>query len=318
MSGCLHQGFPRRAVLAGGALAGAALLPGGAIAATARQLFKIIPSSGERLPVIGVGTNAFGVSDPAEVTARRQVLARLPELGGRLIDTAQSYGTSEAVIGEQLAGLGNRARLFLATKTAMGGDYSHPAAVIDRSFAALRTERIDLLQIHNLAGLDQLMPAVLDYKRRGKVRYVGITTSTDNQYPGLIAALERYPFDFVQVDYSIDNRSAEQAVLPLAARKRLAVITNMPLGGRRGANLIMRSAGKPLPAWAGEIGVTSWAQFFLKYNVSHPAVTVAIPGTTKLRHLEDNQQAGRGVLPDAMMRRRMEDYWTSVSGRGRE
>lgn len=319
MSDFSHDGFQRRAILAGGALAGAAaILPSGAIAATARPILKTIPASGERLPVIGVGTNAFGVADPAEIAARREVLAKLPELGGSLIDTAQSYGTSEAVIGEQVAGIGNRAKLFLATKTAMGADYSSPAAVIDRSFAALRTERIDLLQIHNLAGVEQLMPALLDYKKRGKVGYVGITTSTDNQYPGLIAALERYPFDFVQVDYSIDNRSAEQALLPLAQRKRLAVITNMPLGGRRGANLITRSAGKPLPPWAGEIGVTSWAQYFLKYNVSHPAVTAAIPGTTKLRHLEDNQQAGRGVLPDAMMRRRMEDYWTSISGGGPE
>lgn len=319
MSDFSHDGFQRRAILAGGALAGAAaMLPSGAIAATARPILKTIPASGERLPVIGVGTNAFGVADSAEIAARREVLAKLPELGGSLIDTAQSYGTSEAVIGEQVAGIGNRAKLFLATKTAMGADYSSPAAVIDRSFAALRTERIDLLQIHNLAGVEQLMPALLDYKKRGRVGYVGITTSTDNQYPGLIAALERYPFDFVQVDYSIDNRSAEQAVLPLAQRKRLAVITNMPLGGRRGANLITRSAGKPLPPWAGEIGVTTWAQYFLKYNVSHPAVTAAIPGTTKLRHLEDNQQAGRGVLPDAMMRRRMEDYWTSISGGGPE
>lgn len=315
MSDFSCEGFQRRTVLAGGILAGvAAMLPGGAIAATARPILKTIPTSGERLPVIGVGTNAFGVADPAEIAARREVLAKLPELGGSLVDTAQSYGASEAVIGEQVTAIGNRAKLFLATKTAMGGDYSKPAAVIDRSFAALRTERIDLLQIHNLAGLEQLMPALLDYKKGGKVRYVGITTSTDNQYPGLIEALERYPFDFVQVDYSIDNRSAEQAVLPLAQRKRLAVITNMPLGGRRGANLITRSAGKPLPPWAGEIGVTSWAQYFLKYNVSHPAVTAAIPGTTKLRHLEDNQQAGRGVLPDAGMRRRMEDYWVSISG----
>lgn len=313
------RGIARRAVLVNGALAGAAVaLPGRASAAaptaSARRILKTIPATGEKLPVIGIGTNAFGVSDAAGIAARREVLARLPELGGSVIDTAQSYGTSEAVIGDQVAGIGNRAKLFLATKTAMRGDYADPAAVLDRSFAQLRTDRIDLLQIHNLAGLEQLMPAFLDYKRRGKLRYIGITTSIDSQYPGLMAAMNRYPFDFIQVDYSIDNRSAEQAVLPLAAAKRMAVLVNMPLGGRRGTNLIGRSAGKPLPPWAGEIGVTSWAQYFLKYNVSHPAVTAAIPGTTNLRHLEDNQQAGRGVLPNAAMRKRMEDYWAGVAG----
>lgn len=314
MSDFMGEGVSRRTVLAGGAAVGAAaLLPGAACAATAgAPILKAIPSSGEQLPVIGIGTNAFGVSDPVEVAARREVLAKLPELGGKLVDTAQSYGTSEAVIGEQVAAIGNRDRLFLATKTAMQGDFANPAAVLDRSFAALRTQRIDLLQIHNLAGLEQLMPAYLEYKRAGKLRYIGLTTSQDNQYEGLAAAMNRYPFDFVQVDYSIDNRSAEETILPLALTKKMAVLVNMPLGGRRGTNLIGRSAGKALPPWAGEIGVTSWAQYFLKYIVSHPAVTVAIPGTTKLRHLEDNQQAGRGVLPDAAQRKRMEDYWASL------
>lgn len=304
----------RREALAAGAVASAALGLGSASwGATPRPILKPIPASGERLPVIGVGTNAFGVSDPAEVAARREVLAKLPELGGKLVDTAQGYGTSEAVIGEQVAGIGNRSKLFLATKTAMRGDFANAKAVVDKSFADLRTDRIDLLQIHNLAGLEELMPTLLDYKKAGKIRYVGLTTSIDGQYPGLIAAMNRYPFDFVQVDYSIDNRGAEQDVLPLAARKRMAVLINMPLGGRRGTNLIGKSAGKALPPWAGEIGVTSWAQYFLKYIVSHPAVTVAIPGTTKLRHLEDNQQAGRGVLPNAAMRTRMEQYWASLA-----
>lgn len=306
--------FSRRDVIAGGTLAGAALmLPGAACAATAgTPILKAIPSSGEKLPVIGIGTNAFGVTDPAELAARREVLAKLPDLGGKLVDTAQSYGASEVVIGGHVADIGNRPKLFLATKTAMQGDFANPAAVLDRSFAALRTDRIDLLQIHNLAGLEQLMPTYLEYKRARKLRYIGITTSVDGQYAGLVAAMNRYPFDFVQVDYSIDNRSAEDAVLPLAAQKKMAVLTNMPLGGRRGTNLIGKSAGKPLPPWAGEIGVTSWAQYFLKYNVSYPAVTAAIPGTTKLRHLEDNQQAGRGVLPNAAQRKRMEDYWASL------
>lgn len=306
--------WTRREALAASAVGAAALgLGPTSWAAATKPILKPIPSSGERLPVIGVGTNAFGVSDAAEVAARREVLARLPELGGKVVDTAQSYGTSEVVIGEQVAGIGNRAKLFLATKTAMRGDFANPKAVVDKSFADLRTDRIDLLQIHNLAGLDELMPTLLEYKKAGKIRYVGLTTSVDAQYPGLIAAMNRYPFDFVQVDYSIDNRSAEAEVLPLAARKRMAVLVNVPFGGRRGTNLIGKSAGKALPPWAGEIGVTSWAQYFLKYIVSHPAVTAAIPGTTKLRHLEDNQNAGRGVLPNAAMRTRMEQYWASLA-----
>jgi aryl-alcohol dehydrogenase-like predicted oxidoreductase len=305
----------RRQAIAAGIAAGAAfgLGPIAAAADGPAPILKAIPRTGEKLPAIGVGTNAFGVSDPAEIAARREVLARLPELGGSVVDTAQMYGTSEAVIGEQVAQIGNRHKLFLATKTAVRGDFAKPEAIIDKSFADLRTDRIDLMQIHNLAGIDELTPALFDYKRADKLRYVGLTTSSDGQYPGLIAAMNKYPFDFVQVDYSLENRNAEAEVLPLAASKGMAVLVNMPLGGRRGSNLIGRSAGKPLPPWAGEIGVASWAQYFLKYVVSHPAVTAAIPGTTKLRHLEDNQQAGRGALPDAATRRRMEAYWEGLA-----
>jgi aryl-alcohol dehydrogenase-like predicted oxidoreductase len=306
----------RRAVLAGGTVAGAALALEATVPAWAQgtgnaPILKPIPKTGEKLPVIGVGTNAYGVSDPAEVAARREVLSRLPELGGKVVDTAQAYGTSEAVIGEQVAAIGNRAKLFLATKTANSGDFADPKAIVEKSFAALRTDKIDLLQVHSLAGLAQLMPVLLDYKKAGRVRYVGVSTSADNQYPALVEAMNTYPFDFIQVDYSIENRGAEEAILPLALAKKMAVLNNMPFGGRR-ATLISQAAGKPLPSWAGEIGVTSWPQFFLKYIVSHPAVTAAIPGTTKITHLEDNQKAGRGVLPDAAMRRRMEDYWASL------
>lgn len=314
MTGTFSFHATRRQAIAAGAATGAALGLG-PIAWAAEgpaPILKPIPKTGELLPVIGVGTNAFGVSDPLEIPARREVLAKLPELGGKVVDTAQSYGTSEVVIGAQVAEIGNREKLFLATKTAMRGDFTDPKAVIDKSFTDLRTDWIDLMQIHNLAGLDELTPTLLDYKQAGKFRYVGLTTSVDAQYPGVIAAMNKYPFDFVQVDYSIENRTAEAEVLPLAASKGVAVLVNMPLGGRRGTNLIGKSAGKPLPPWAGEIGVTSWAQYFLKYLVSHPAVTAAIPGTTKLRHLEDNQQAGRGVLPDAAMRTRMEEYWAGL------
>jgi aryl-alcohol dehydrogenase-like predicted oxidoreductase len=272
-----------------------------------------IPSTKEKLPVIGVGTNAFGVSAPEEIAARREVLAKLPELGGAIVDTAQAYGTSEAVIGELVASLGNRSKLFLATKTPLSGDVSNAKETLEKSFQALRTDKIDLLQIHNVHGIAELLPLYQEYKKAGRVRYLGVTTSQDVQYPQLVEAMKKHDFDFVQVDYSIDNRSAEQDVLPLAQSKGMAVLVNMPLGGRRGGNLIGKTAGRELPKWAADIDVTSWAQFFLKYDVSHPAVTAAIPGTTKLSHLEDNQKAGRGRLPDAAMRRKMEEFFASLA-----
>jgi aryl-alcohol dehydrogenase-like predicted oxidoreductase len=303
----------RRTVLKTGVLATVGFTVGGASFAqegTLPLITKPIPSTKERLPVIGVGTNAFGVSDPAELAARREVLKRMPELGGTVVDTAQAYGTSESVIGEQVEQLGNRSKLFLATKTPLAGDVSNAAEVIERSFRNLRTDKIDLLQIHNVHGVEALMPAFLEQKKAGRIRYIGITTSVDAQYPQLIEAMKKYPFDFVQVDYSIENRSAEEQVLPLAASRGMAVLVNVPFGGRRGGNLFGKVAGRELPKWAAEADITSWAQFLLKYVVSHPAVTVAIPGTTKVSHLEDNQRAGRGRLPDEDMRKRMHAFWT--------
>jgi aryl-alcohol dehydrogenase-like predicted oxidoreductase len=261
------------------------------------------------LPVIGIGTNAFGVSDSAELASRHEVLKRLPELGGSVVDTAQAYGASETVIGTALAQIGNRSKIFIATKTPTGGDVSSAAETIERSFRNLKTDKIDLLQIHNVHGVEELLPAMLDLKKSGRIRYVGITTSQDGQYPELVAAMKKHPFDFVQVDYSIDNRTAETDVFPVAVDKGMAVLVNMPLGGRRGGNLMGRVSGRELPKWAAAIDVSSWAQFFLKYDISHPAVTVAIPGTTKVNHLEDNQRAARGRLPDAAMRKKMEEFW---------
>lgn len=311
-----RMNLSRRAVLKGGVLATMGLtVSGGAFAADKALplITKPIPSTKEPLPVIGIGTNAFGVSDPAELAARHDVLKRLPQLGGAVVDTAQAYGTSESVIGAAVAELGNRDKLFLATKTPLGGDVSNAAAIIQRSFDNLRTDKIDLLQIHNVHGVEALLPAMLDLKKAGKIRYVGITTSVDGQYPELIAAMKKHPFDFVQVDYSIDNRTAEKDVFPVAVDKGMAVLVNMPLGGRRGGNLMSKVSGRELPKWAADIDVTSWAQFFLKYDISHPAVTAAIPGTTKVSHLEDNQRAARGRLPDAAMRKRMEEYWASAT-----
>ena len=276
---------------------------------------KPIPSTGEQLPVIGLGTNAYSVNTPEQMAPLRDVLQRMGQLGGTVIDTARAYGRSEAVIGELVEGLGTRKQFFLATKTPIGGDFSSPDAVLDVSFKALRADVIDLMQIHMMAGLKEMMPVFDKAKAAGRIRYIGISTSSDNQYDALLAAMKTYPLDFVQVDYSIDNRNAAESVLALAQERKVGVLINVPFGGRgRGAaSTFARVKGRELPDWAAEFDASSWAQVFLKYIVSHPAVTVTIPGTTQVRNLEDNQAAGRGRLPDAAMRRRIEQYWDSLT-----
>lgn len=306
--------FSRRDVLRAGILgAGAvALRPGlQARAAQSAPILKAIPSSGEKLPVIGLGTNAYGVTDAAELASRKEVLRTMSGLGGRVIDTAAAYGRSEEVIGELLASLGNRKDYFLATKTPMGS-IGNLRSAIDDSFRRLRTDHIELLQVHNMNDADQQLPAFNEYKQANKIRYLGVTTSQDGQYGEMARVMRAHQLDFIQVDYSLGNRSAEEKILPLAQERGIAVLANVPLGGRRGS-LISNIGDKPLPPWASEIDATSWAQLLLKYVVSHPAVTCAIPGTTKLKHAEDNQAAGRGRLPDAAMRRKMEQYWESIA-----
>jgi aryl-alcohol dehydrogenase-like predicted oxidoreductase len=268
---------------------------------------KPIPASGERLPVIGLGTDAFRADVRDDIRAEIQ---RMTELGGSVIDTAASYGDSEELIGEALASLGTRNRIFLATKL-VGGESlfsSGPtgAASLERSVERLRTKRIDLLQVHNLNGTEALIPQMQQWKKAGRIRYIGATTSRVGQHADLAAAMRAYPLDFVQVDYSIADRDAAETVLPLALERRVAVLVNLPFGR---SSLFREAAGRRLPDWAAQIDVASWAQYFLKYVISHPAVTCAIPGSTQVGHLVDNQSAGRGRMPDAAMRRRMEEYW---------
>jgi aryl-alcohol dehydrogenase-like predicted oxidoreductase len=309
--------FSRRRVLQAGMAAGVAATMGSSIASAASApakpgvLMRTIPSTGEKIPAVGVGTNAYGVTSAEDLAELRKVLQAMPELGGRVIDTAQAYGTSEEVIGKLLADLGNRDKFFLATKTPLAGDIAGGAAVLDRSFRRLQVSKIDLLQIHNVYGLDELMPHFLEYKQAGKIRYIGITTSVDRQYEQMKSALAKYKFDFMQIDYSIGDRSAADALLPMAQEKGIAVINNTPFGGR-GRSYFPRVAGKALPDFAKDLDAATWAQFFLKYNLSHPAITVAIPGTTTMAYLEDNQAGGRGRLPDAGQRRKMEEFWDSL------
>jgi len=306
----------RREALTAGLAAGAAALalrpspaaddPGKALP----LIMRPIPTSGERLPVIGVGTNKYGVSSPDEVAARRAVLARLPELGGSVVDTAPIYGLSESLIGEQVASIGNRDRLFLASKV-MASDADAAKASFEETLRRLKVPRIDLLQVHNLVGVDSVLPLLQEWKKTGKIRYYGVTTSSPGQHARMLEIMRRQPLDFIQVDYSIGNRLAADAVLPAAQERGIAVLLNEPLGGRRGGNALTQVAGRMLPEWAADIDARSWAQFFLKYAISHPAVTCAIPGTTSVAHLEDNQLGGRGRVPDAALRKRMEQFWDS-------
>jgi aryl-alcohol dehydrogenase-like predicted oxidoreductase len=318
----MSSGISRRSVVQAGLAAGIGMAVSGRWAAAADlakqgganlpAITKKIPSTGESLPVVGLGTNQYSVTAPEEIAARREVLKNFPELGAKVIDTARGYGESEVVIGNLLKELGNRDKIFLATKTSIRGEIPPGDQELELALQRLQTDRIDLLQVHNFNGIDTVFPRMLEWKQAKKIRYVGITTSTDEQYPQVLDALNKLKLDFLQVDYSIDNRGAEEKILPLAREKGVAVLINVPLGGRRGS-VLAKVAGKPLPAWAAEYDASSWAQLFLKYNISHPAVTAVIPGTTKLAHLQDNQLAGRGRLPDAKGRKRIEELWATIA-----
>jgi aryl-alcohol dehydrogenase-like predicted oxidoreductase len=297
---------------------GAAWASRPAAAAQAPLITKAIPATGQRLPVIGVGTNSFTESKREEL---RGVLKRLVELGGSVVDTAPLYGDSELVIGELLAELNIRDRIFLASKLTAGPMNAPPPNIdpgsygqqsLDRSLERLKTDHLDLLQVHNLQGVEQLWPQLRAWKKSGKIRYIGITTAMPGQHAEMIGLMRKYPVDFVQVDYSIANRDAAMSVFPVALERRIAVIANVPFGGRAGANLMM-SQERALPPFAAEWGATDWPQLLLKYVVSQPAVTCTIAGSTKVEHLEDNQAAGRGELPDAAARRRLEQYWDQAA-----
>jgi len=304
----------RRDFIAAGAVVGAGAWLGAAEPATPASLplvTKVIPSSGERIPAVGLGTDALreGVRD--EIRAE---IKRMSELGGKVIDTAAAYGDSEALIGDALAAEGLRERIFLATKLVADGAGERGGASGAESFARslerLKTSRVELLQVHNLRGVAALIPLMQQWKQAGKIGYIGVTTSRGSQHSEMLEAMRSYPLDFIQVDYSIANRDAAEAILPLALERRIAVLVNLPFGR---SSLFREAAGRALPDWAADIDVKSWAQFFLKYVISHPAVTCAIPGSTQVGHLEDNQAAAHGRLADAAMRRRMEEYWDRKS-----
>ncbi len=304
--GLTRRQFIGNAVAAGGI---AALGPAG-IARSDDLIMKAIPSTGERIPVIGLGTNRYGVGDATEARAPLELaLAKFAELGGTVIDTAPMYRSSESVLGDLIGKLGLRDELFIATKADESEGGSATRAQMQRSLDRLHTASFDLMQVHNLIAWREALPVMRDWKAEGLVRYVGITTSREAQYDEFVRVMETEELDFVQVNYSLEQRLAAERILPLAADRGMAVMINRAFGGGR---LFEQVGDAPLPDWANAFGATSWAQFLLKYAVSHPAATVAIPGMTKARHVEDNMQAARGRLPDADERQRMEAFFDAL------
>jgi diketogulonate reductase-like aldo/keto reductase len=273
------------------------------------MLTRTVPSSGERLPVIGLGTwRAFDVD--LSTDSRRQleeVLSLFVKLGGRVIDSSPMYGRAEEVIGELTSALGIREKLFLATKVWTRGKQGGIQS-IEHSMALLRTNRIDLIQVHNLVDVNTQLATLQEWKQQGRIRYIGITHYESRALSEIEKLMRTEKFDFLQINYSLMEPEVEGRVLSLAQERGIAVIANRPFGA---GDLFSKVRSKPLPDWAAEFDCRSWAQFFLKWIVANPEVTCVIPATDKPRHLEDNMQGGIGRLPDAKMRRRMVELVSS-------
>jgi diketogulonate reductase-like aldo/keto reductase len=295
---------PRRRALLAAIAAGAAVKP--TFAAMA-WITKNIPSTGEALPVIGIGTwQAFDVRD--DTSALREVMKIFSAMGGRVVDSSPMYGAAESVVGELVDELGLREKLFFATKVWTSGR-AEGIRQMENSFKRMRVKRMDLLQVHNLVDVETHTKTLLEMKAADRTRYIGITHYTASAHDEIERRLKPGAYDFVQINYSLGERNAEKRLLSVAQDRKVAVIANRPFA--EGA-LFRRVKGKALPPWAAELGIESWAQYFLKWIVSHPAVTCAIPGTGNPRHMSDNLAAGHGPLPDPAARKRMAAYFESL------
>lgn len=274
------------------------------------MLTRAIPSSGEKLPVIGLGTwKVFDVGDSAEArTPLEEVLRTFVQHGGRVIDSSPMYGKSEEVIGALAAKLQLRDKLFFATKVWTRGQQTGIESM-ERSFARMQTKRVDLMQVHNLVDVATQLATMRDWKAQGRIRYLGITHYESGAFADVEKILRSEKLDFLQINYSMMEREAEQRILPLARERGVAVIINRPFGG---GDLFKKARAKSLPDWAAEFDCRSWAQFFLKWIVANSAVTCAIPATGNVQHLEDNLQGGVGRMPDAKMRQRMVEFAASL------
>jgi diketogulonate reductase-like aldo/keto reductase len=267
------------------------------------MLFREIPSTGEKLPAVGLGTfGSFDVgTSPNERQPLREVLRQFVGLGGKVIDTSPMYGKAEGVIGDLTNELRLRDQVFLATKVWTTGR-KEGVASMERSLGRLRATRLDLMQVHNLVDLETQLATARDWKEQGRVRYIGVTHYVESALPELEKVLQREKLDFIQINYSIAEREAEERVLPLARDRGVAVLINRPFAQ---GDLFSRLRSKPLPSWAKEFDCSSWAQFLLKWILANESVTCAIPATSNPRHLQDNMAGGVGRLPDQKTRSRM-------------
>jgi aryl-alcohol dehydrogenase-like predicted oxidoreductase len=277
-------------------------------------LQRAVPSTGEMLPVIGLGSSAtFSQSARAEeIDALTQVIRTMVDQGARVFDTAPSYGASEQVAGDIANTLGVADRIFWATKVNVAGrgdgaaDPAAARAQIEASFQKFRVPKVDLIQVHNLADIPTQLGILKELKREGRIRYLGVTSTSDRQYPQLEEVMRNEPLDFIGVDYAIDNRNVEETILPLAIERKIGVLVYVPFGRTR---LFQRVAGQETPpAWAREFDAATWAQFFIKYVLGHPAVTVVTPATSQAGHMADNIGGGIGRIPDEATRKRMAEF----------
>lgn len=281
-------------------------------AAAGEMIKRTIPSSGEELPMMGLGSSATfsRMAGSGDVDALREVLRTLTENGGTVFDTAPSYGDSEEVAGELVNDLGVQETIFWATKVnvARGGGSADPEAAraqIETSFKRIGKPTIDLVQVHNLADIPTQLGILKELKEQGRVRYIGTTSTNADSYDYLVEVMRKEPLDFIGVDYAVDNRESAKTILPLARERGIAVLVYLPFGRSR---LWSRVEGKEVPEWAAEFDASSWAQFFLKFVAAHPAVTAITPATSKPHHMLDNIGGAIGRLPDEAMQQRMIEF----------
>jgi aryl-alcohol dehydrogenase-like predicted oxidoreductase len=296
-------------------IAAACALPTGLVRAfdNADLITRAIPKTGEKLPIVGLGSSATfrTVAQSEDITALADVMTTLVENGGSVFDTAPGYGASEEVSGRIAADAGMTDKIFWATKVnVLRRGSSGPAdadaarAQIERTYERLGKDPIDLIQVHNLAGLPTQMGVIQEQKEDGRIRYIGTTSTRASRYPDLEKAMHDFPLDFIGVDYAIDNRAAAERILPLAQELGIAVLIYVPFGRSR---LFSRVRGMDVPEWANEFGADTWGRFFLKYVAAHPATTCVTPATSKAKNMLDNIGAAYGELPDAAALRKMEE-----------
>jgi aryl-alcohol dehydrogenase-like predicted oxidoreductase len=275
-------------------------------------LTRAIPSTGEKLPLVGLGSSATfsQVARSEDITALRDVLKTMVDQGATVFDTAPGYGASEEVAGRIASDLGLTDKVFWATKVNVAGrggtaDPAAAKAQIETSFTRLKKKPLDLIQVHNLADVPTQLTVLKELKKAGRVRYIGVTTTEDSRYADLEAIMRAEPLDFIGVDYAVDNRGVESKILPLAIERKIGVLVYVPFGRTR---LFRRVGERPVPDWAKEIGIESWGQYFIKFVAAHPAVTVVTPATSQAKHMIDNLGAAKGKLPDEALRKKMVEF----------